>query len=124
MAPKGRRERNRRDLAGSAFAQDEGHGGGKGKRTFFLIHGAWHGGFAWDGVAERLRQAGHDVEAPTLPGMNPGEDRLGIELGDYVDAVVDAVRQQGKGVTLVGHSSAGMLMQAAVPLPQFHARAA
>jgi Alpha/beta hydrolase family len=110
---------NRRDLAYSASAHDEGHGGVKGKRTFVLIHGAWtaaawHGGFAWDGVAERLRHAGHDVEARTLPGMNPGENRLGIEFGDYVDAVVDTIRQQGKSVTLVGHSSAGMLMQAAV----------
>jgi pimeloyl-ACP methyl ester carboxylesterase len=106
---------NRRDFAGFALAPDEGHGGGKAKRTFVLIHGAWHGGSAWDGVAERLRQAGHDVAAPTLPGMNPGENRLGIEFGDYVDAVVNAVRQHGKGVTLVGHSSAGMLVQAAVP---------
>jgi pimeloyl-ACP methyl ester carboxylesterase len=107
---------SRNDFAGFALAHDEGHGGGKAKRAFVLIHGGWHGGSAWDGVAERLRHAGHDVAAPTLPGVNPGENRLGIEFEDYVEAVVDAVRQHGKGVTLVGHSSAGMLMQAAVPL--------
>ena len=35
-------------------------------KTVLLIHGAWHGGFAWHGVARRLRQRGHTVVAPTL----------------------------------------------------------
>lgn len=85
------------------------------RRTFVLIHGAWHGGFAWDGVASRLRRAGHKVEAPTLPGMNPGDNRAGIQFADYVEAVVDVLLQQHHKVILVGHSSAGMLLQAAAP---------
>jgi pimeloyl-ACP methyl ester carboxylesterase len=85
------------------------------KRTFVLIHGAWHNGSAWDGVAQALRTAGHRVEAPTLPGMNPGDNQVGIQFSDYVDAVVNVLREQDRKVTLVGHSSAGMLMQAAAP---------
>jgi pimeloyl-ACP methyl ester carboxylesterase len=83
------------------------------RRTFVLIHGAWHRGVAWDGVANRLRLAGHKVEAPTLPSMNPGDNQAGIQFDDYVQAVVDVV--QHHKVILVGHSSAGMLLQAAAP---------
>ena len=85
------------------------------QHKFVLLHGAWQGGFAWNGVANRLRHAGHEVEAPTLPGMNPGDDRQGIQFADYVDAVVDVLQRQYKPVVLVGHSSAGMLLQAAAP---------
>jgi alpha-beta hydrolase superfamily lysophospholipase len=97
-------------LAGTVSADDGDNDGG---RRFVLIHGAWHGGFAWDGVASKLRKAGHEVEAPTLPGANPNDNRAGIEFGDYVDAVVDVLRGQPRPVILVGHSSAGMLLQAA-----------
>jgi hypothetical protein len=27
-----------------------------------LVHGAWHGPWCWDGVAERLRHRGHRVQ--------------------------------------------------------------
>ena len=36
--------------------------------TFVLVHGAWHGGWCWDRVAPLLREAGHEVHAPTLTG--------------------------------------------------------
>ena len=29
--------------------------------NFVLVHGAWHGGWAWQPVASRLRAAGHRV---------------------------------------------------------------
>ena len=35
--------------------------------NFVLVHGAWHGGWAWQPVASRLRAAGHHVWAPTCP---------------------------------------------------------
>ena len=37
--------------------------------TFVLVHGAWHGGWCWKRVAALLRQAGHEVFAPTLTGL-------------------------------------------------------
>lgn len=33
---------------------------------FVLIHGAFHGGWCFDPVAERLRARGHSVCAPDL----------------------------------------------------------
>ncbi|MDH4172441.1 MAG: alpha/beta hydrolase, partial [Betaproteobacteria bacterium] len=34
--------------------------------TFVLVHGAWHGGWCWRRVAERLQKPGHRVYTPTL----------------------------------------------------------
>ena len=36
--------------------------------NFVLVHGAWHGGWAWQPVASRLRAAGHRVWARPAPG--------------------------------------------------------
>lgn len=103
-------------VAGPARAEHsfDGHGPHR-KRTFVLIHGAWQNGSAWDGVADALREAGHAVEAPTLPGQNPGDVQSGIQFADYVDAVVATLRQLHRRAIVVGHSSAGMLLQAAAP---------
>jgi len=53
--------------------------------NFVLVHGAWHGGWAWQPVASRLRAAGHRVWAPTCPG-------LGIDAGPAAAAAVHSVR--------------------------------
>jgi alpha/beta hydrolase family protein len=37
--------------------------------TFVLVHGAWHGGWCWERVADRLRGCGHTVFTPTLTGL-------------------------------------------------------
>jgi pimeloyl-ACP methyl ester carboxylesterase len=84
-------------------------------KHFVLIHGAWHGGWCWDGVIEALEKAGHTAEAPTMPGHNPGDDRAGIKFEDYVDKIVSVLHEQETPVVLVGHSSAGFLIQAAAP---------
>jgi pimeloyl-ACP methyl ester carboxylesterase len=85
------------------------------RHTFVLIHGAWQNGLAWDGVTAALREKGHEVEAPTLPGANPGDIQSGITFADYVDAVVAVLRRQSRRAVVVAHSSAGMLLQAAAP---------
>ncbi|HOP47488.1 MAG TPA: alpha/beta fold hydrolase [Desulfobacteraceae bacterium] len=82
---------------------------------FVLIHGAWHGGWCWDGVIEKLEKAGHTAEAPTMPGHNPDDDRSGIRFEDYVNKIVSVLKKQASPVVLVGHSSAGFLLQAAAP---------
>src|SRR4051794_41688120 len=38
------------------------------RKTFVLIHGAWHGGWCWRRVADLLEAKGHKVFAPTLTG--------------------------------------------------------
>ena len=84
-------------------------------KHFVLIHGAWHGGWVWDGVIQALQAAGHTAEAPTLPGYTPGEDRSRIAFDDYVGRMVDVLSGQDRPVVLAGHSSAGFMMQAAAP---------
>jgi pimeloyl-ACP methyl ester carboxylesterase len=84
-------------------------------KHFVLIHGAWHGAWCWEGVISALEAAGHTAVAPDLPGHAPGDDRATVTFADYVDRVADTVAAQTVPVTLVGHSSAGFLLQSAAP---------
>jgi len=84
-------------------------------KHFVLIHGAWHGGWCWEGVIQALKEAGHTAEAPTLPGQNPGDDRSQVTFDSYVEKIVETLKRQTRPVVLVGHSSAGFLLQSAAP---------
>jgi pimeloyl-ACP methyl ester carboxylesterase len=84
-------------------------------RHFVLLHGAWHGGWCWEGVIGELKKAGHTAEAPTMPGHHPWDDRSKIRFEDYVDEIVEVLKKQEAPVVLVGHSSAGFLLQSAAP---------
>ncbi|MFJ4633809.1 alpha/beta fold hydrolase [Streptomyces sp. NPDC088847] len=76
--------------------------------TYVLVPGAWHGGWSWRPVAERLRAAGHRAFCLTLPGLADGDDPTGLGLNDAVDHVVSEVERLGlSDVTLVGHSWGG-----------------
>lgn len=83
------------------------------KKQFILIHGAWHGGWCWEKVAAKLETAGHGVQAPTMPGHHPEDDRKKICLEDYIHRIVSTVENTAGPVVLVGHSSAGFLIQCA-----------
>ncbi len=82
--------------------------------TYVLIHGGWHGAWCWDKVAPLLRQAGHRVIAPDLPGH--GHDTTPVAARPYeqyvpcVCAILDA---QTEPVILLGHSSGGAVITAA-----------
>jgi pimeloyl-ACP methyl ester carboxylesterase len=81
-------------------------------KTFVLIHGTWHGGWAWQQVADRLSSKGHHAHAPTLAGHGPGAARLGITHRDCVASVVNYIREHGlENITLVGHSFGGTVVQ-------------
>jgi len=84
-------------------------------KKFVLIHGAWHGGWVWDGIIKELVKAGYSAEAPTMPGQAPGDERGEVTFDDYVDTIVGVLAAQDEPVVLVGHSSAGFLLQAAAP---------
>ena len=59
--------------------------------AYVLIHGAWHGGWCWDKVAELLRKAGHSVGTPDLPGHGADTTPLDlITLERYVDRALEA----------------------------------
>jgi pimeloyl-ACP methyl ester carboxylesterase len=82
--------------------------------TFVLVHGAWHGGWAWRPVAQHLRAAGHRVLTPNLPGLVDGADPTRHRLSDVVGSVVELVeRADLREVTLVGHSWGGYVITGA-----------
>src|SRR6266487_131190 len=82
-----------------------------------LIPGFWLDASSWDEVIPALRQAGHRVQALTLPGMESKDaDRSQITLRDHIDAVVeviDSVDPASGKVVLVGHSGGGAVAHAA-----------
>jgi pimeloyl-ACP methyl ester carboxylesterase len=85
-------------------------------QTYVLITGAWHGGWAWRPVAERLRAQGHRVLTPTLPGLADGDDPTAHQLGDVIDFVADFVESRDlRDVALVGHSWGGYVITGAAP---------
>src|SRR3954471_20926627 len=81
--------------------------------VFGLVHGAWHGGWAWERRVPELERAGHAVVAPDLPCDDPAAD-----TPDYARVVADALGE-ADDVVLVGHSLAGLtvpLVAAARPV--------
>lgn len=83
------------------------------RRHYVLVHGAWHGGWAWQRLEPLLREAGHTVTAPTLSGLGerahhaPG--RCGLDV--HVQDVLDHLRMQDlQRVVLVCHSYAGCVL--------------
>lgn len=78
---------------------------------FVLIHGSWHTGSCWDGVAAALRDDGHDVLAPTLPGNGPDAPR-DLSMAETVNPVRDQLVELGwEDIVLVGHSFGGVIVQ-------------
>lgn len=84
-------------------------------KNVLLIPGLWLDGSSWDAVVPALQQAGHQVRALTLPGMESKyADRSACTLRDYVDAVVAEIDAAEGPVALVGHSAGGAIAYAAV----------
>ena len=107
-------------FAAAAEAQKPGAGSTgapskQGKAEFLLLHGAFHVGDAWQGVIAALSKAGHGASAITFPGHGKSANRGGVAFGDYEKALVSALNAQERPVVLVGHSAAGVVMQAAAP---------
>lgn len=81
--------------------------------TFVLVHGAWHGGWCWVRVADRLRKAGHTVFTPTLTGLGERSHllRADIDLTTHVADVINVIKWEGlKDIVLCGHSYGGMVI--------------
>ena len=81
--------------------------------TFILVHGAWHGGWCWRRVADRLRGGGHTVFTPTLTGLGERSHllRAGIGLDTHIADVVNAITWECLGdVVLCGHSYGGFII--------------
>jgi pimeloyl-ACP methyl ester carboxylesterase len=82
------------------------------RKTFVMVHGSWHGGWAWQEVVHQLSGKGHRAEAPTLPGHGPRAMRVGITHEDCVREVVAYIQQRRlNSVVFVGHSFGGSVIQ-------------
>ncbi|QII01463.1 alpha/beta hydrolase [Rhodococcoides fascians A21d2] len=83
-------------------------------KTFVLVHGICHGGWAWNPVATLLRAQGHAVYTPTMPGLGADDARADVHLVDTVDYLVEYIEQRNlTNVVLVGHSWGGFLVSGA-----------
>lgn len=102
-------------LAGAAigaFAANTGGGAAAStqRKTYVLVHGAWHGGWCWKYVRDPLLAAGHVVFAPSLTGLG---DRVhlrnpDVNLSTHVTDIVNLIEfEELEDIILVGHSYAG-----------------
>jgi pimeloyl-ACP methyl ester carboxylesterase len=101
----------------------------KGKPTFVLIHGSWHGAWCFQFVGSLLINEGFRVVALDRPGsglnalfpssylagnLDPNEVSpiAGITLDDYTEAAVQSIAAlRGDGpVIVVGHSLGGIVV--------------
>ena len=81
--------------------------------TFVLVHGAWHGGWCWQRVTDRLRARGHDAFAPTLTGLGERAHLLhpGINLSLHIADVLGTIHSERlTDFVLVGHSYGGCVI--------------
>lgn len=79
--------------------------------TFVLVHGAWHGAWCWQKVVSLLKEAGHGVVVPDLPGHGgDGTPIPELSMQDYADRVIRTVDEQAEPVILVGHSMGGIVV--------------
>jgi pimeloyl-ACP methyl ester carboxylesterase len=82
-------------------------------RPFVLVHGAWHGGWCWRRVADRLERVGHKVYAPTLTGLADRSHLLDsrVNLDTHIADVANLIKWEGlTEVVLCGHSYAGFVV--------------
>jgi pimeloyl-ACP methyl ester carboxylesterase len=83
------------------------------KQTIVLVHGAWHGGWCYQRVADLLRGAGYRVYTPTLTGLGERSHLLtpSVNLSTHIADIVNLMRWEDiQRVILVGHSYGGMVV--------------
>ena len=107
----------RRGVLASAGASAAALGGAPARaqtaarKTFVLVHGAWHGGWCWRRVADVLQQRGHTVFTPTMTGLGERSHLIDgkINLTTHVTDIVNVIKWESLNV-LVGHSYGGIII--------------
>jgi len=82
-------------------------------RNFVLVHGAWHGGWCWRRVADRLERKGHKVYAPSLTGLGDRSHLIATRptVTTHIDDIANIIRFEDlQRVVLVGHSYGGLVI--------------
>jgi len=80
------------------------------RKTFVLVHGAWHGGWCWRRVSDLLEKQGHKVFTPTLTGVGERSHLLSkdINLDTHITDIVNVFKWEDlKDACLVAHSYGG-----------------
>lgn len=93
-------------LATPALAQGE-------PPSFVLVHGAWHGGWCWRRVSDRLERRGHKVYAPSLTGLGDRSHLIGTRptVTTHIEDIANLIRFEDlERVILVGHSYGGIVI--------------
>jgi len=81
-----------------------------------MIHGAFCGGWVFDGFRKPFEAAGHSVLTPDLPGHHLGAKRqevAGRSMSAYAAAVAELCAEQPEPPILIGHSLGGLVAQLA-----------
>ncbi len=89
------------------------------RKTFVLIHGAWHGGWCWRRVANILDRHGHKVYAPSLTGCADRSHLLSkdVNLDTHIADIANLVQWEDLAdICLVAHSYGGWPSSGALEL--------
>ncbi len=81
--------------------------------TFVLVHGGGHGGWCYQRLARLLREAGHEVHAPTMTGVGERSHLVGphVDLNLHIQDISAVLHYEDlREVILVGHSYGGMVI--------------
>lgn len=91
------------------------------KPPLVFVHGAFCGGWAFDGFREHFEAAGFETHAPNLPHHERGADLEALAqtgVKDYAEAIAAYAKKLSAPPVLVGHSLGGLVVQlAAAQLP-------
>ena len=80
------------------------------RKTFVLVHGAYHGGWCWRRVADMLEAKGHKVFAPSLTGCGDRSHLLSkdVVLDTHIDDLANIFNWEDlRDACLVAHSYGG-----------------
>ncbi len=78
---------------------------------FVLVHGSFHGGWAWSRLVPLLERAGHKAVAPNLPASAGDPAPLGeANLAGYTNRIAEVIDRESEPVILVGHSMGGIVI--------------
>jgi pimeloyl-ACP methyl ester carboxylesterase len=86
---------------------------GSSSPVIVLVHGAWHGGWCWRFVADRLKAGGRQVFTPTLTGLGERAHLLDktVNLSTHIEDICSLIRAETlSDIVLVGHSYGGMVV--------------
>ena len=86
------------------------------RKSFVLVHGAWHGGWCWRRVSDILAGKGHRVFTPTLTGLGERSHLIAdtVNLTTHITDIVNLLRwEELENILLCGHSYGGMVVTGA-----------